>query len=375
MSGAGGTLRVIRGDGSPAAAARLTDALAAALDGSGPTVLPLGPAPGRRPPNLTRPLDSPTAVVIATSGSTGAPKGVLLSAAALRASAAATRLRLGGAGRWLLALPTSHVAGVQVIVRSLLAGTRPAVLDCRSGFRPERFDTSGCRYTALVPTQLRRLLDAGCAALRDLDAVLVGGAATAPALLAQARAAGVRVVTTYGMSETAGGCVYDGLPLEGVRVRLDPRGHVELAGPTLAHGYLGDPAASARAFADGWFRTGDVGRLDVHGRLHVLGRADGVIVSGGEKVAPARVEAVLLAQPGVHDACVVGLPDSEWGEVVGAAVVAPGGDPNALSARLRRAVRSALGAPAVPRRLRMVPALPLRGIGKPDLDAVRELLG
>jgi O-succinylbenzoic acid--CoA ligase len=318
-------------------------------------------------------------VLLATSGSTGRPRLVVLPPAALRASAAATAARLGGPGRWLLALPADHVAGVQVVVRALLAGAPPVAQDLRDGFRPAGFAAAtarlgpGRRYTSLVPTQLRRLLDAGGAALDALlgyDAVLVGGAALDPGLRARAEAAGTRVVATYGMTETAGGCVYDGVPLDGTSVHLDSGGRIVIGGPTLAAGYLDDPAATAAAFVNGEFRTNDVGRR-TNGRLEVLGRIDDIIVTGGEKVAPAAVERVLTAQPGVRAACVVGLPDPAWGAVVGAALVvdgSPGSDD------LRAAVRAALGRAAVPRVLRTVDALPLRGIGKPDRTAVVNLL-
>ena len=254
------------------------------------------------------------------------------------------------------------------------------------------------------------------AALRSYAAVLVGGAALDPATRERALAAGVRVVTTYGMSETAGGCVYDGVPLDGVTVELDEDGRILLGGPTLASGYLrpdggssgggraalrGDDAASAAdgdgdaasgegaGFAGGRFRTGDLGRWR-DGRLEVLGRADDVIVTGGEKVAPAAVERVLAAQPGVRAACVVGLPDAEWGQVVAAAVVwvadgdhgspdaAPGTAASGLrlpdAESLQEAVRIALGRAAVPSKLVAVPELPLRGIGKPDRAAVARLV-
>jgi O-succinylbenzoic acid--CoA ligase len=198
------------------------------------------------------------------------------------------------------------------------------------------------------------------------------------------------VVATYGATETAGGCVYDGVPLPGVHVRLDD-GRIVVGGPTLAAGYLGRPAETAAAFGTGAhgreFRTDDLGRW-VDGRLEVVGRADDVIVTGGEKVAPAAVERVLVAQPGVRAACVVGLPDPEWGAVVAAAVVLEppvAGEPPArpdagagavhpATDRLRRAVRAELGRAAVPRVLRVVDALPLRGIGKPDRAAVARLL-
>jgi len=362
--------RFIPLDGSPGAVAALTRSLEAALDG-GPPVLPATTDPG--------PLGDAgaAALVISTSGSTGQPRRVLLSAAALRASATATAARLGGPGRWLLALPAEHVAGAQVIVRSLLAGAAPVVQDLRAGFRPDAFAAvaartgDGRRYTSLVPTQLARLLDdggAGLDALRGFAAVLVGGAALAAPLRARALAAGVRVVTTYGMSETAGGCVYDGTPLDGVTVELDG-GRIVLGGPTLADGYLGQPEETAAVFRDGRFHTSDLGRIQ-DGRLEVLGRIDDVIVTGGEKVAPAAVEAVLTAQPGIRAACVVGVPDPEWGQVVAAAlVVDPGTDTDAAVA----AVQTELGRAGVPRRLRTVAGIPQRGIGKPDRVAVADL--
>jgi o-succinylbenzoate---CoA ligase len=376
-TGAVTVLRVITVDGSPAAVNTLVAALREALAG-GPAVLPVAPgeaAVAGRPGNGA-------AVVIATSGSTGAAKHVVLSAAALQASARATADRLGGPARWLLALPAHHVAGVQVVVRALLAGSPPVVQDLRAGFRPDDFAAAtrqlgaDRRCTSLVPTQLGRILDAGgaaLAALRDYTAVLVGGAALAPQLHGRAIAAGVAVVTTYGMSETAGGCVYDGRPLDGVRIELEADGRIRLGGATLADGYLGEPELTAAAFVDGWFRSGDLGRWRA-GRLEVLGRADDVIVTGGENVAPAAVERVLAAQDGVAAACVVGVPDAEWGQVVAAAVVPDEPLDPALTERLRAAVRSELGRAAVPRILRAVPRIPLHGIGKPDRVATARLL-
>jgi O-succinylbenzoic acid--CoA ligase len=363
-------VRTIVVDGSPERTAELVDALRRALDG-GPPVLPL--APGAPGPAADPPPG--TAVVITTSGSTGEPKFVALTAAALRASADATATRLGGPARWLLALPAEHVAGVQVIVRALLAGAPPQVLDLRGGFRPDEFAAAtarlgdGPRHTSLVPTQLLRLLDAGDPGpLRSYRAVLVGGAALDARVHARARDAGITVVATYGMSETAGGCVYDGVPLDGVTADLDADGRILLGGPTLATGYVGRPDAAA--FTGGRFRTGDLGEWR-DGRLVVLGRADDMIVTGGEKVAPAAVERVLVAQPGVRAACVVGVPDVEWGQVVAAAVVrGPGPDDR----RLREAVRAELGRAAVPRRLVDVAEIPLRGIGKPDRAAVTALV-
>lgn len=311
---------------------------------------------------------------VPTSGSTGEPKTVLLDADALTTSAEATHERLGGPGTWLLALPTNHIAGVQVLVRSIIAGTTPGVLDMSKGFRAMGFAQAarpvlaqpGRHYTALVPTQLSRLVvgeGPGLEALRQFDGVLIGGAATPPKLLQQARALGVQVVTTYGMSETAGGCVYDGEPLRGVQVRTDDV--IEISGPVLALGYRGSP----EPFGE-WFRTGDLGRLR-DGRLEVLGRADDVIVTGGEKVPPVLVERALATVEGVLEACVVGVPDDEWGQAVAVAVVARGVAPSVED--LRAAVAEAVGRPAAPKLVRFVSELPLRGPGKVDRTAVADL--
>jgi O-succinylbenzoic acid--CoA ligase len=373
-------MRVIHCDGSPETIWELDAALHAMLEG-GDAVAPLGPGPAvpSRDPG-------PGQAVLGTSGSTGGHKWVQLTAAALRASAEATHARLGGPGRWLLALPAQHVAGVQVLVRAALAGNRPVVLDLRGGFDPAGFGIAAHRlageagrcYTALVPTQLVRLLDTDPGPLAEFDAVLVGGAAAPVELLARARAAGVRVVTTYGMTETAGGCVYDGWPLDGIEVRVNGpeagTGSVELAGPMLATGYLDAPEQTAVAFRDGWFQTSDLGRCDGQGRLLVLGRADDVIVTGGLNVAPAEVEAVLTALPGVAAACVVGLPDPDWGERVTAVVIPadPGRPPEPGALRLA-ACRLLTGA-QVPKEIVLFDALPLRGVGKPDRRAVRTML-
>ncbi|SDJ80762.1 O-succinylbenzoic acid--CoA ligase [Actinopolyspora mzabensis] len=389
--------------------------LRTALDGTGPALLPLAtddPASGEtaRALGVGEPLaaaedseSDPTSLVIATSGSTGRPKGVLLSASALRASARATHDHLGGPGLWLLAMPAHHIAGIQVLVRSIVAGHAPETVDTREGFTAEAFAdaaepllrTEHRHYTALVPTQLGRLLDAagdprGLRALRAFDAVLLGGAAAAPDLLERARAAGVNVVTTYGMSETAGGCVYDGTPLPGVGVHVEPPepGRISLSGPTLARGYRhspssGDPQHSGHspddghtpertAFEAGWFRTGDVGQWR-DGHLEVLGRADDMIVTGAVKVVPAAVERALTEHPDVREACVLGGPDPEWGQAVLAAVVPERDAPDERELHTR--VRRRLGAAAAPKRFVVLDELPLRGPGKPDKRALLEMFG
>jgi o-succinylbenzoate---CoA ligase len=373
----GAAVRVIRCDGSPEAIKELNVALPAMLAG-GESVAPSGleqALPPRDP--------GPGQVVLGTSGSTGAQKWVQLSAAALSASAAATHARLGGPGRWLLALPAQHIAGLQVLVRAALIGDQPVILDLRGGFDPAGFSAAarqlanetGRRYTALVPTQLARLLDADPESLAGFDAVLVGGAAAPEPLLRRAGAAGVPVVSTYGMTETAGGCVYDGWPLDGVHLRLDGNsGSIELAGPMLASGYLDAPGDTARAFRNGWFRTCDLGQIDPQGRLQVLGRTDDMIVTGGVKVTPAEVEAVLTGLPGVAAACVVGVPDPEWGERVTAVVIPadPGQPPD--PGALRMAARRLLSGAQMPKKIVLFDALPLRGVGKPDRPAVRAML-
>ncbi|MGW5716477.1 o-succinylbenzoate--CoA ligase [Amycolatopsis sp. NPDC003865] len=365
-------------DSSPSALVTLQNAIATALDG-GPAVLPFTDPALRDAMAPDEPAEPDTAVVIATSGSTGAPKGVLLSARALTASAEATHARLGGPGQWLLATPAHYIGGLQVLVRSLLAGTSPVFLT-GTGFRPDDFAAAaatlsgGRRYTALVPTQLVRLLDdggAGLAAAKTFDAIVVGAAATSAALRERAADAGVAIVPAYGMSETASGCVYDGFPLDGVRVDVAGE-RIRIAGDVLAHGYRLQPELTAESFADGWFTTSDRGVRHDDGRIEVLGRADDMINTGGVKVSANAIERVLGAQPGVRDACVVGVADPEWGEAV-VALVVPEGEPREAD-ELRAAVRAELGAASTPKRVEYAPELPLRGPGKIDRAAVKQRL-
>jgi len=384
---AGGVTRPLRD--VPARADLLLDALGSALDGTGPAVRVVTGPPSAREQRVA----DDVALAVATSGSTGEPRTALLTADALVASARATGRRLAGPGRWLLTLPVDHVAGLQVLVRSVLAGTRPVVAAggpfTARGFAAAVESFAGSshdglpRYTSLVPTQLHRVLDdtVATAAARTFTAVLVGGAATAAPLLARARDAGLRVVTTYGMTETCGGCVYDGVPLDGVHVAVDDDGRVLLGGDVLMSGYLepGTQAAGPGPFVgrDGvrYLRTSDVGRLDA-GVLTVLGRADDVVVTGGVNVAPAAVEASLARFPQVADALVVGVPDDEWGQAVAAVVVlAPGTQPDDEAVRdLRAHVARDLGPAHAPRHVLVVDAVPLRGPGKPDRRAARALV-
>jgi O-succinylbenzoic acid--CoA ligase len=335
--------------------------------------------------------EAPGTLIACTSGSTGTPKGARLRTSNLTASADATAAylaaRFGTAtGPWLLALPPHHIAGLQVILRSLYAGHSPTVLP-GGRFTPEAFahGTATLRaahpsedlHTSLVPTQLQRLMvDAqGRKALHEYAAVLVGGAATSPGLVDAARDHGVHVVLTYGSSETAGGMVYDGRALPGTRVAVDhATGRILLSGPTVAEGYCNvGGAAGEDAFpARGTFRTSDLGSID-DGLLTVRGRADGAINSGGMKVLPEEVEAALATLG--YTACVVGLPDTDWGEAVTALVEVPGEAPAERTAQVRSAMKDA-GLPShlVPRRVLGTRRLPVTGPGKVDRRAVRDEL-
>lgn len=423
-------------------------------------------------------------MVLRTSGSTtGTGKLVGVSMDALVASARATHKRLGGPGIWVLALPAYHAAGVQVLVRAAVAGTRvfnaykeggfdpqhlaqvidaacAAAADCDAGSSFDDDAVSSCAggaggeaegalaaddsgracpvYTSLVPTQLRRALDDEQlrVALARLDAVLIGGAAADAQLLEQAKAAGIRVVTTYGMSETCGGCVYDGQPLPGVSMDVDQAtGAIWLSGPMLATGYLGDEELTRRCFvsrpqagvgASGvggtasaaesseagaggasteagatrlgaetgpgagsdagageptrrWFITSDRGQI-VDGRLQVLGRLDDVIISGGIKVEPGPIEALLALNPLVSECAVVGLPDLQWGQVVTAVVVPasmPGlgrVDEGAIVAQIRVYLEQKLSGAQCPKQVLLADALPYKGIGKVDRRALAQSL-
>jgi o-succinylbenzoate---CoA ligase len=378
-------------------AAELLEPLAAALDGTGPAIVPLDPAlpPARlrqlldllAPDALRWPdgsvephpagpapgIADDTAVVIVTSGSTGTPKGVELSTAALMHSARASLDRIGArpGQRWLCCLPVSHIAGLQVLVRSLLADSAPVICD-----RLDRavVEASEGLHVSLVPTQLRRLLSDGVSLAKPFRTILLGGAGAPAHLLEAASQAGGRVVTTYGMSETCGGCVYDGMPLDGVRVRLGEDGLIQIAGTVLFSGYRLRPGATSAAMTGdgGWFVTADLGSIGPDGRLTVRGRADDVINTGGEKVVAGEVAAVLEACAAVRAAVVVGRPDPEWGERVTAVVVpADPGQPPDLEF-LRAHVRQTLPASAAPRELVLVDELPLLPSGKPDLRALRE---
>ncbi|MEO7122522.1 MAG: AMP-binding protein, partial [Lacisediminihabitans sp.] len=316
----------------PADPHRVLVALRDALNGDGPAILPRD-ADARAVSSASDHADLPTevpqrvALVVETSGSTGVPKRVMLSADALLSSAAASESALGGPGQWLLALPAHYIAGVNVLVRSIASGTEPVILpeghfDAKVFVEASDELDAPLRFASLVPTQLLRLLDAAeqdlpvLERLRRFDRLLIGGQATPPGLVARALELGLNISRSYGSSETSGGCVYDGVALPGVELRILD-GEVQIGGSTLAEGYLGDEALTERTFLDDrgqrWYRTGDAGEVD--DVLSISGRLDSVIISGGVNVSLAAIERAATALPGLADAVAVSAPSAEWGEV------------------------------------------------------------
>ena len=299
------------------------------------------------------PVEAGDALVVATSGATGEPKGVVLTHAAVAASAEATSVRLGvdpATDHWLACLPLSHVGGLAVVTRALHTGTPLTVLP---GFDAAAVMTSGATLTSLVATALRRI---DAAAFR----VIVLGGARPPAERPP------NVVTTYGMTETGSGVVYDGVPLDGVEVRIVD-GEIHLRGPMLLRAYRDGTVPRT---ADGWLATGDLGELDGEGRLVVHGRRGDLIITGGENVWPEAVEDALRALPAIGDVAVAGVDDEEWGQRVVAWVVpADPGRPPAL-ADVRAAARDRLPGYALPRQLIVVDALPRTALGKVRRDAL-----
>ena len=393
------------------------------------------------------------ALVVGTSGSTGAPKQTALSVRAMRASARATERffadypSVGSAkqrravsedpAQWLLALPAHYVAGAQVLARSVLAGTAPVVAASVTdgvSFTPEVFlnaaERLSCarRFISLVPTQVHKLLEAAEAnptlgseiydALGQFTGILLGGAPASASLLVAARELGLNVVTTYGSAETAGGCVYSGVALPGVRLRVVPEdaglldssvagdasaesapniGRIWLGGEHLASGYMGDSVRTASHFfvdADGcrWYRTDDYGSLTPPApnapenegapMLNIVGRSDDVIITGGVKISARAVAAVLESHPAVREAAVMGIPDARWGSAVAAAITLRGasGAQSASDASqatcdmLREFCTDKLGAAGTPKYLRILADFPTASTGKPDRQAIYSML-
>ncbi|GAA1314550.1 AMP-binding protein [Leucobacter albus] len=366
----------------------LVAALDDALAGGAP-ILPL--APGLDPADSgvesirSLPLPDDTAVVVRTSGSSGVPKAVALSRAALVASAEATHEALGGPGQWLVALPAQLISGLQMLVRSSVSGIEPVFAPEGAGAREllaaaDQLEHER-RYVSLVPVQLARLLDLAetdadaAEALTRFDAVLVGGQAVSLELRRRAHALGVSLRRSYGMTETSGGCVYDGVEIGDTLVRIRG-GEVQLAGPTLALGYVGDAAQTEDRFVveagrDGtpirWYRTGDAGEL-LGGMLTVTGRLDRVVISGGVNVSLDEIERVAREFPGWGSAIALATEHPEWGSRPSLVVEI---EPDAAPFdEVREAIRARLGAAAAPEWATETEKLPRLAGGKPDLAAI-----
>jgi O-succinylbenzoic acid--CoA ligase len=331
---------------------------------AGDAVLPLDPrlpGPARAAVQAAarpeEPVEEGDALVVATSGTSGEPKLAVLTHDAVEASARATSARLGvdpSTDRWLACLPLAHVGGLSVVTRALVTGTACTVHEHFDADAVEAAARAGCTLTSLVPAALARI-DA-----RLFRAILVGGQAVPADRPAH-------VVATYGLTETGSGLVYDGHPLDGVEVRVDADGQILLRGPMLLRAYRDgtDPKD-----AEGWFPTGDLGRVD-EGRLVVHGRAGDLIITGGEKVWPAAVEAALRTHPGVADVAVVGEPDPEWGQRVVAVVVPLDWAAPPSMRTLRDHTASTLPRYAAPKVVRFLRALPRTTSGKVPREQLR----
>lgn len=325
-----------------------------------------------RSQRVGQPIDPDIALVMSTSGSTGMPKGAMLTARNLVSSADATHQFLGGEAQWLLAMPAHHIAGMQVLVRSLIAGYDPVVVDVSRGFNVASFATAAASlegervYTSLTPLQLLKAMDTlvGIEALRTFAAILVGGAPLRADDLRAAKELGITIVTTYGSSETSGGCIYNGRPIPGASVRVVGE-RIHLGGPMVAQGYRNIPDHDA--FAEtGWFATSDSGTI-TGGILNVTGRLDNVIDSGGLKIHPEVLERTLCDIRGVTAACVVGLPDRRFGQVIVAAYEGSAHPTDIISAL------DDLPRWQLPKDIRRVESLPLIGPGKVDRRGVTAL--
>jgi len=341
---------------------RLSDRERAALIARARPTISVDEAGVRRLPGV--PADDSIAVVIATSGTSGHPRLVELGrtsvAAAVRTSAAV--IGAGGEDRWLSCLPLAHIGGLLVLYRHLLLG---APISFRRRLTPATLAAvPAARFTSLVPTQLLRLLDAG-SPLSQFRAILVGGSGLDAELAATASRARAAVIPTYGMTETCGGVVYAGRPLPGVEVRVDESGELLVRGPTLMRRYRFDPVATAAAFAPGgWLRTGDGGDVGADGSVRVWGRLDDVIVSGGEKIWPAEVEAALAGHAGVAAVMVSAGPDREWGQRVVARVVPRRRAAPPSLESLRSFAADAIARHKLPREVIIVERLDRTSVGK-----------
>lgn len=304
-------------------------------------------ADGNRTRHHGAPVESGDALVVATSGSTGSPKGVILTHHAVQASALAVheRLNVTRTDRWFACLPVSHVGGLSVITRSLVTNTRLHVAD---HFTPEAYNDAaddGCTLVSLVATALSRVDST------RFRTIVLGGSQPPESLPAN-------VMTTYGMTETGSGIVYNGIPLRDVEIKIVDD-EIVVRAPMLFRSYRD---GTSPITSDGWFTTGDLGRFD-NGLLHVDGRRGDLIITGGENVWPHQVENALMNEPRVRDVCVAGVPDTEWGHVVTAWIVS---DDDIPLEELRETVKRSLPAYCAPKRIVRIDAIPRTALGKPQ---------
>jgi O-succinylbenzoic acid--CoA ligase len=320
--------------------------------------------------NLPDEVADKVAFIVESSGSSGTPKRIELSAEAALASAKASADRLGGSGQWLLALPINYVAGLNVLIRSAVADTQPVMMNTSVSFTPEAFARHASmmsherRFTSLVPTQLSRLAVAAeqdesvLRALKSFSAILVGGQAVAPTLLQMLSDWGVNIVETYGSAETFGGVVYNGVALEPVAISINEESQIEISSPTLANNF-------AEA---GKVLMSDLGEI-VDGKLRVLGRADRVLNSGAIKVSLDRIEAIAKDIAGVVEVAATAIADDEWGQRVAILYV---GSPE-VSDEIAMRLAGELGPAAKPVRIIRADRVPKLPNQKHDLMAIREI--
>ncbi len=384
----------------------MATAVREALEGTGPAIAPFPTGPAEavtymreaiRPDDELLQLETDgIALVLATSGSTSTPRGVLLSREALISSAEAFGNRFGTDARWVISMPVHRVAGAMILVRSWVHGS-PFEVDPSVGgaqqFTAETFTDTTRRaviasqsdgrrlMVSLVPTQIARLLDSGemgLNALRSYDLVLSGAAATPQPMLNRLRDEGVNVVVSYGMSETSGGCVFDGQPLDGVKISLGTQddvepGRISIGGPVIASGYRLRPDLDAVMFIDGRVQTQDVGKLDAAGMLHVLGRLDDVVIVGGVNVSLSAVESLVRHHPDIEDVAIIDVPDDLWGSLPVAYIVAQSYDVDRdrLLSDIRSTVADRISRAATPRSFAFLNQLPMLDSGKIDRLGLR----
>jgi O-succinylbenzoic acid--CoA ligase len=385
---------------------KLASVIGRALDGTGPAIAPMAESPefivtqtlaALRPDNPAFPLESnDIAIVSTTSGSTGTPRGVLLSQQALAASATAFGNRFGTNNRWVVSVPAHRIAGIMVLVRSWFHNSPfeidPSVGGART-FQAATFAATTMRavresngdgrslMVSLVPTQIARLLESGSVgveALQSYDLVLSGAAATPQPMLNKMRELGIKVSVSYGMTETCGGCVFDGRPLDGVNISLGTKddiepGRVRISGTVAASGYRLRPDLDAVSFISGQVQTHDVGKLDSSGLLHILGRLDDVVIVGGVNVSLSAVESLIRHHPAIEDVAVIDLQDELWGSIPIAYVVTRNHISNSanLISEIQSTIQEQISRAAVPRTVQFVTSLPMLDSGKIDRISLR----